>query len=458
MKKELPVKRNETYTIDITGQGHEGQGVGRIDGFTVFVEGVLPSEKVEIKIVKAAPSHAFGKLLNVIEPSPARIQPFCSTYKRCGGCQLQHMTYEAQLEFKTNIVREAVQRIGGMEGVEIKHTIGMNQPLNYRNKAQYPVGVQGEQVVIGFYANRSHEIIAGTQCEIQHKRGFQIAGKIKEFIEGKGIPVYNEKSGKGIIRHIVTRVGFSTGEIMAVVAANADNLPYKDELVEFVEREMPEITSLVHNINKKNTNVIFGEQNKVLFGRGYIIDTIGKYQFKISPHSFFQVNPVQTEVLYSKALEYARLTGKETVFDLYCGIGTISLFLSDNFKKVYGVELVQPAVEDARENAKLNGISNVEFICGEAEKVVPEMYAKGIRADVVVLDPPRKGCDRVLLETVAAMKPERIVYVSCNPSTLARDLKILDELGYKTKEIQPVDMFPQTYHVETVVLMSRVEK
>ena len=454
MKKQIPVKKNENYIIDIIGQGHEGQGVGKIEGFTVFVEGALKGEKVEIKVVKVVSSHAFGKLLQVLDPSSGRTTPFCGVYQRCGGCHIQHMSYEAQLEFKTEIVREAIKRIGGLKGIYIKDALGMKQPLSYRNKAQYPVGIQGDQEVMGFYANRSHEIISGQECAIQHSKGFEIASVVKDFINEKDISTYDEKTGKGIVRHIITRTGFNSGESMVVIVANADKLPYKDELVEYVRLRVPEITSLVHNVNKKNTNVILGEKNIVLYGREYIADSIGKYSFKISTHSFFQVNPIQTEVLYNKALEYAELSGNETVFDLYCGIGTISLFLSEKAKKVYGVEAVEPAVKDAIENARMNGIANVEFVCGEAEKVVPEMYGKGIRADVVVLDPPRKGCDRVLLDTVAQMKPERVVYVSCNPATLARDLNILDELGYRANEIQSVDMFPHTYHVEAIVLMT----
>lgn len=457
MNKKLPVNKNQNYIIDIVDQGHEGQGVGKIDGFTVFIEGALPGETVEAKIVKTASSHAFGKLLNILEQSQDRIQPFCDVYKRCGGCHIQHMSYEAQLRFKTHRVREAVNRIGGLD-VQINDTIGMSDPMNYRNKSQYPVGMQDGQVVMGFYAGRTHEIISGQHCSIQHFVGIEAAHAVRDFISEKKIPVYDEKTGKGIVRHIVTRVGFETGESMVVLSANSDKLPFAGELVDYVRSRVPEITSIVHNINKKNTNVVLGAKNMVLYGRDHIIDRIGEFKFKISPLSFFQVNPVQTKVLYDKALEYAGLTGDETVFDLYCGIGTISLFLSQKARKVYGVELVEPAVKDAVENARLNEVSNVEFICGETEKVVPKMVRKGVRADVVVLDPPRKGCEESLLETVVEMKPERIVYVSCNPATLARDLKILDEKGYKAKEIQPVDMFPHTYHVESIVLLQNEKR
>ncbi len=455
MENQLPVRKNEKYILDIVDQGHEGQGVGKLNDFTVFVEGALTGEKVEVKVLKVTPSHAFGKLERVLRASPERNQPFCSVFARCGGCHLQHMSYPAQLEFKTRRVREAVRRIGGLEGVQIKDAIEMDSPLNYRNKAQYPVGLQGGQAVIGFYAGRTHEIISGSGCAVQHQTGLKLAEIIRDFIKEKGIPPYDEKTGKGIIRHIVTRIGFATGESMAVIIGNAAKLPHEAALVEYVRQRMPEITGIVYNINRKNTNVIMGDKNIVLFGRGYITDRIGELKFKISPNSFFQVNPVQTQVLYEKILEYAQLSGDEVVFDLYCGTGSISLYTASKAGKVLGIENVEAAVRDAKENAELNGAVNAEFICGDAEKVVPEMYAEGILADVVIVDPPRKGCDRRLLETIGEMKPERIVYVSCNPATLARDLGILNSMGYEVKEIQPVDMFPHTYHVECVVRLQK---
>lgn len=458
MKDNIPVEKNKDYIINIDDQGHEGQGIGKIEGFTVFVEGALPGETAEIKIVKVEKNFAYGKLLKIIKSSRFRVEPDCSVFKRCGGCHLKHMNYDAQLSFKTKIVKDAIQRIGGFEGIEIKETIGMKEPWNYRNKAQYPIGSIDGNLVFGFYANRTHEIIQGQDCIIQDKKGYEIAKNAVEFFKEKRISDYDEKTGKGLIRHIVVRTGFRSGEIMLIIAANGENLSNSKEFVDYMKSKNPEITSIVLNINKKKTNVILDRENKVLAGRDYILDKLGQYTFKISPHSFFQVNPVQTEILYGKTVEYAGLTGKETVFDLYSGIGTISLFLSDKAKKVYGIEVVEQAVENAKENARINNIGNVEFIAGEVEKVVPKLYAKGVQADVVVLDPPRKGCDRQLLDTVVEMGPERIVYVSCNPSTLARDLKMLAGKGYEAKEIQPVDMFPHTFHVETVVLMSRVDK
>jgi len=455
MGKIVPVEKNVDYTLDIIDQGHEGQGVGKIDGFTVFVEDAIAGESVEVKIVKVEKNFAFGKLLKILKKSESRISPACPVYARCGGCQIQHMSYDAQLKFKTKLVRETIQRIGGLENVQVNEAIGMKEPWNYRNKAQYPVGTVDGKMVFGFYASRTHEIIQGQDCIIQDKKSYEIAKSAVEFFQEQKIPAYDEKTGKGIIRHIMVRTGFKTGKTMLAIVTNAYNFPESKAFSEYIKLKFSEVKSIVQNINRRNTNVILGDSNKVLLGSDYISDEIGEYTFKISPLSFFQVNPVQTEVLYNKAVEFAGLSGKETVFDLYSGIGTISMFLSAKAKKVYGIEVVEPAVNDAIENAKLNNITNTEFICGEVEKIVPQMYRKGIKADVVVLDPPRKGCERVLIDTVVEIGPEKIVYVSCNPGTLARDLKIFSEKGYIAKEVQPVDMFPQTYHVECVVLIEK---
>ncbi len=454
----IAVKKNEYYTVDIVGMNHEGQGVARIDNFVIFVDGAIEGEKVEIKIIKVSKSYGVGKLIKIIEPSPSRVKPFCSVYGRCGGCSLQHMSYERQLKFKTDVVREAIKRIGGLQDVCVYNALGMENPLNYRNKVQFPAGMGRNGIAIGFFAPRSHEIVDSTECGIQTPVSDRIRSIVRDFIKERNIGVYDEVAHRGLIRHIMVRSGFKTGEVMVVLVVNGDSLPHSEELVERLVTAVPAIKSVMLNINIKKTNVILGEKNKLLYGQDYITDYIGRYKFKISPLSFFQVNPVQTEVLYSKALEYADLTGNETVFDLYCGTGTISLFLSEKAGRVYGVETVPEAVADARENALLNNVENVEFIVGNAESVVPQLYEKGIKADVVVVDPPRKGCDRELLETLVKMMPERIVYVSCNPSTLARDLGFLSENGFAVNEVQPVDMFPWTPHVECVTLMSRVEK
>ncbi len=454
MEREKPVEKNRDYIVDISGLTSEGSGVAKIDGFTVFVEGALPEEKAEIKIVKVLKNYAYGKLLRTLDPAAARVEPACGVVKRCGGCQLQHMSYEAQLEYKTRQVKDAIERLGGLKGITIHDTIGMKEPWRYRNKAQFPVGLDGD-VMIGFYASRSHEIIDTPQCAIQDDVNDKVTQTVREFIKKYDISIYDENTGKGLIRHIMTRKGFRTGELMVCIVINGDTLPCDKALIDMLNRNTENLKSIVLNVNKKRTNVILGDRNIVIFGEEAIYDYIGEFKFKISPLSFFQVNPIQTEVLYGKALEYAELKGNETVFDAYCGIGTISLFLSKKAKKVYGVEIIPQAIENAKENARLNGITNTEFIVGESETVIPEMYKKGIKADVIVVDPPRKGCDEKLLDVIAQMAPERVVYVSCNPATLARDLKYLSERGYKVKEVQPVDMFPQTTHTESVCLIER---
>lgn len=453
--KLVPVKKNEIYKIEISGMTHEGQGVGRIDNFTVFVDGPIKGEEVEIKIIKVNKNYAVGKLLKVIKASADRVEPECKVYNRCGGCSLQHMSTQAALRFKTELVTENIRRIGKLQDVIVHDTIGMQKPLNYRNKAQYPVGRLNDELRVGFYAKKSHDIIDSPVCMIQHSVSDKAKLIVKGFLEENKISSYDEASGKGLVRHAMTRTGFNTGEVMVVLVLNGNSLPQQDKLVKLLSEEIPQIKSIVLNVNTANTNIILGSRNIVIFGEETITDYIGKFKFRISPLSFFQVNPVQTEVLYNKALEYAGLTGKETVFDLYCGIGTISLFLSEKAKKVYGVEVVEEAIQDAKVNAELNDVDNVEFIVGEAEKIIPDMYSRGVKADVVVVDPPRKGCDDVLLGTLVSMAPERIVYVSCNPATLARDLGFLAERGFEVLEVQPVDMFPWTAHVECVTLLTK---
>lgn len=450
------IKKNDIYTIEITDMTHEGQGVGRIEGFTVFIEGVLPGELAEIKIIKVTKNYAVGKLLKIEKHSEGRITPFCPHYKRCGGCSFQHLNYAEQLKFKTNLVKENIKRIGKQEDVIVHDTIGMDSPYNYRNKVQLPVTSSNGRCSMGFYARRSHDVIEVDNCGIQDKICDRVKEVIKSFIDKNKVSIYDEIRHKGLLRHVMIRTAFKTGEVMVVIVINGEDLPGRDDFVKTLVKSLPEITSVYLNINKYKSNVILGDRNIKIYGKETITEYIGKFKFNISPLSFFQVNPVQTEVLYNKAIEFAGLTGSETAFDLYCGIGTISLFLAEKAKKVYGIEVVEDAVNDAWKNAEINGVKNVEFISGKAEEVVPGMYDRGIKADVVVVDPPRKGCDEVLLNTLVAMEPERIVYVSCNPSTLARDLKYLGDRGYKAKEVQPVDMFPWTGHVECVVLMSKL--
>jgi len=453
------VEMNQQYQIEIVDLGHSGEGIGRIDGFTVFVEGGLPGDQLLVKITTLKKNYAIGTLLKIVTPSEYRIEAPCSLADRCGGCQLMHMSYPGQLQIKGRQVEETLRRIGKITGV-VHPVLGMDEPYEYRNKAQFPLGMDKGQVVMGFYQKGSHIIVDTPYCMIQHPVNKEIAKVIKEFIVNYGITIYNEKTGKGLLRHLVTRVGYSTDEVMAVLVVNGKALPHSQELIQQLKAQVPNLKSVVLNVNEKNTNVIMGRETTTLYGSDTIEDTIGNcnLKFKISAQSFFQVNPQQTQVLYQKALDYAGLSGEETVFDIYCGIGTISLFLAQKAKKVYGIEIVEAAIEDAKENARINGIGNAEFHAGAAEKVVPVLYDQGYRADVVVVDPPRKGCEPIVLETIAYMEPKRIVYVSCNPATLARDLAILEGMGYRTVEVQPVDMFPWTAHVETVVLLSRVDK
>jgi len=451
------IKKGARYILDIVGMNHEGQGVGRIGGFVVFADGALEGEKVEADIVKVSGNYAVAKLAGIIEPSRDRISPFCKVYGRCGGCSLQHMKYRAQLKFKENVARDALKRIGGLESVAVHPAIGMREPFKYRNKAQYPLTWANGKVAAGFYAKRSHEVVECGECGIQDEMSGRIASLVKDFVERKHIGVYDEKTGKGLVRHIVTRIGFRSGEAMAVIVINGKDLPCKEELVRVLTKEIPEVKSIFLNINTRNTNVILGDKSVKIYGSETIADYIGKYEFRISPASFFQVNPVQTEILYEKALEYASLSGNETVLDLYCGAGTIAIFMAGKAKKVIGIEEVGEAVRDAAANAKLNGVGNVEFAAGKVEDMLPEMVRAGVRADVAVLDPPRRGCGEAVLEAVAAMGPDRIVYVSCNPATMARDAGLLAALGYGVAEVQPVDMFPWTPHVECCVLMTNVK-
>ena len=455
IKRQIPVTKSEHYTIDIHDLGTRAEGIGKVDDFTIFIEKTLPGDRVEAQIIKVKKNFAFGKLIKIIEPSPLRQQPKCPIANQCGGCQLQHMTYAGQLDYKRKKVQDVLERIGKIEDVEVKPTLGMENPYAYRNKAQFPVRKENGQLKIGFFAPRSHRIIDTGTCDIQHENNRSIIATVRSFLLDYDISIYDEEKHKGLVRHIVTKVGFHTDELMVCMVINGKVLPHSDILVEKL-KAITGMTSIVLNHNKAKGNVILGDETTVLYGEPTIRDTIGDIQFEISPLSFFQVNPVQTEVLYQKALEFAQLTGNETVWDAYCGIGSISLFLAQKAKMVYGVEIVPEAIEDAKTNALINEIENVEFIVGAAEEVIPNKFKEeGIKADVIVVDPPRKGCDEKLLETIVEMTPKRIVYVSCDPGTLARDLNYLTENGYKVAEVQPVDMFPMTGHVETVVRIER---
>ncbi|MBU9708460.1 23S rRNA (uracil(1939)-C(5))-methyltransferase RlmD [Paenibacillus sp. AK121] len=482
-RSDLPVQKNDEAVIDIIGMNHDGEGVGRVEGFTLFVPGALPGEKVRVKVLKTKKQYGYAKLLDIVQASPDRIAAPCAIYDQCGGCQLQHMSYEAQLSWKRQHVVDVLERIGKLsvttessertaevladsadgnadhmsrvQGVVVHPTLGMSEPWRYRNKAQVPIGVTEGGLVGGFYARGSHRIVDMNTCLIQDERNDEVVARVKEIGRMLGISAYNEETGRGLLRHVVVKTAFRTGEMMLVLVTNGRDIPHADAWIGSIREHIPHVASICQNVNTKRTNVIFGDETRVLWGRDVIYDYIGNVQFAISARSFYQVNPVQTEVLYSKTVEYAGLTGKETVIDAYCGIGTISLFLAQHADQVYGVEIVKEAIDDARSNALLNEMRNVKFEVGASEDVIPAWKEQGITADVIVVDPPRKGCDPRLLDTILEMKPERVVYVSCNPSTLARDLRILEDGGYSTVEVQPVDMFPHTVHVESVALLVR---
>ncbi|MGG2993341.1 23S rRNA (uracil(1939)-C(5))-methyltransferase RlmD [Paenibacillus macerans] len=537
----LPVAKNDELVIDIIGMNHDGEGVGRAEGYTLFVAGALPGEKARVRVLKTKKQYGYAKLLDVVQASPDRVPAPCPIYDQCGGCQLQHLSYEAQLAWKRQHVVDALERIGRLrvaraaqpaesgvvptaaqsvtapsgaadsagsmhgraiaaggdatkavqaapgeglaaaeglvssgfgtdraagsadgntvpeQGIVVRPTLGMNEPWRYRNKAQVPIGVTEGGLVGGFYARGSHRIIDMETCLIQHEHNDDVVSRVKAIGRQLGVTAYNEETGRGLLRHVVVKKAFRTGEMMLVLVTNGRDIPHADTWIGLIREQIPQVVSICQNVNTKQTNVIFGDETRVLWGRDVIYDYIGEVQFAISARSFYQVNPVQTEVLYNKTVEYAGLTGKETVIDAYCGIGTISLFLAQHADQVYGVEIVKEAIEDARSNALLNGMTNVKFEVGASEDVIPRWKEQGIEADVIVVDPPRKGCDPRLLETILEMKPERVVYVSCNPSTLARDLRVLEDGGYRTMEVQPVDMFPHTVHVECVIGMQRID-
>ncbi|MDM0469518.1 23S rRNA (uracil(1939)-C(5))-methyltransferase RlmD [Clostridium perfringens] len=448
------VEKNKEYIFDIISQGYEGEGIAKIDNkYPIFIEGALKGEKVKVRIVKVNKNFAYGKLMEVLEASEERVNPPCAIYKRCGGCKLQHASYKAQLDFKWDRVKDCVSKIGKLDPSIVKYPLGMEESWRYRNKVQLPIGLINGEVKIGFFAPRSHDIIDMESCLIQDEIGDKVVKLTREWIEKFNIRPYNvdgEYDEKGIVRHIMIRRGFTTNEVMVVLVTNGEKLPHKEEFVDLMVKNIPGIKSIIQNINSKKTNVILGLESKTLWGEDTISDYIGDFRFNISPLSFFQVNPTQTEVLYGKALEYANLTGNEEVFDAYCGTGTITLFLSQKAKKVYGVEIIPQAIDNAWINAKENKVENVEFFIGESEVVIPDLINKGVKADVVVVDPPRKGCDKKLLDAITNIDAKKIVYVSCDPSTLGRDLQVLEENGYKTLEVQPVDMFPNTSHVENV--------
>ena len=449
----MPVEKNQEYIVEIIDNGYEGEGIAKIENFTIFIPNSIKGEKVRILIVKVLKSHAFGKVLEIIKTSEYRKESDCETYKRCGGCDLRHIKYKETLRMKQNAVQSLVNKT--LENkVKVEETLGMENPYNYRNKAQYPVGLDKEgKPIIGVFANRTHEIIPIKECLIQNKKSENLAKFVLEFIKKNNISVYNEKTTKGLVRHIVTKIGIKTNEIMCIIVINGRNIPKEKELVSEILKAFPEVKTIVKNINTKNTNVIMGKENINLYGDGYIKDKLGDFVFKISPLSFYQVNPIQAEKLYNIAVKGAEISKDDVVFDLYCGIGTISLFMAKYAKKVYGIEIVEDAIKDAKENSKLNNIKNSEFIAGDVEIVLDDLInKKKIIPDIIMVDPPRKGLDNKSINNILKISPKKVVYVSCNPATLVRDLKSLEE-KYEIKTIKPVDMFPFSKHIECVSVL-----
>jgi 23S rRNA (uracil1939-C5)-methyltransferase len=454
MKQKPPVQKGQIIECEIHGFGHSGTGVGRYEGFAVFIGGALPGERVKIRITKVKKTFAEGELLEVLTAHPERIEPICPHFDSCGGCQLQHISYTEELNLKQQQVVDQLERIGLLTDVTIHSVKGMENPWSYRNKVQIPFATVEGKVVAGFYQLGTHQVVDMEICFIQNELHTELTKKIKAMVEALHIPIYNETTHTGVLRHVLLRQGVHTDELMVVLVTNGEKLQGKDPLIAELRRSFPVITSIQQNINTARTNVILGKENRLLWGMPVIYDTIGNIQFAISPHSFFQVNPVQTEILYEQVKTYANLSGSETVIDAYCGIGSISLYLADKARRVYGMEIVPAAIEDAKQNAALNKIKNAHFELGKAEEILPKWQKEGTHADVIVVDPPRKGCDEAFLEAAAKIQPERIVYVSCNPATFARDAKYLSEHGYHLQEVQPVDMFPQTSHVELVGLFT----
>ena len=449
-----PVEKNKEYEVEIIDNGFDGEGIAKIEDFTIFIPNAIKGEKVKTLVVKVLSSYAFGKIVDIIRKSPARIEPDCSTYKRCGGCNLRHIKYEETLKIKQSMVQNLVIK-NLKQNVQVEEVLGMQNPYNYRNKAQYPIGLDKDgKPILGVFANRTHEIIPINNCFIQNKKTEQIAKFIFDYIIKNNISIYNEKTGKGLIRHIVTKIGIKTNEIMCIIVINGRTIPKEKELVAEVTMNFPEVKTIVKNINMKNTNVILGIENINIFGDGFINDKLEEYNFKISPLSFYQVNPVQAEKLYNIAVEEIKNQNTNIVFDLYCGIGTISIFMSKYANKVWGIEIVDEAVQMAKENAKLNGIDNTEFLAGDVEFILDDLInKKGITPDVVLVDPPRKGLDGKTIKNILNIKPNKVIYISCNPATLVRDLSFLEDKYYISK-IKPVDLFCFTSHVECCSVLS----
>ncbi len=448
------VEIGDVVTIKLDDLASGGDAVGRKDGFTIFVPQGVPEDVVKVRIIKAKKTYAKGEIIEVVKASKNRIVPECKKADLCGGCQIAQINYQAQLDYKRKIVKDAIERIGGLKGVKINPVKGMDNPFFYRNKAQFPLGVKDDGIITGFYAPGTHQIVEMDDCRIQHPLINRIVREAIELVEEYQLSIYDEKEDMGLLRHLVVRVGVCTNQALLIFVTNDNKFPQGRELAERLMDNIPELAGVQQNINRGKTNVVLGKITKTLSGNDYIIDYIGEVKYKISPLSFFQVNTLQTEILYDQVVEYAQLTGEEKVVDAYCGLGSISLYLADKVKKVYGIEVVGEAIKMAQENARLNGIDNCDFRAGKVRDILPDLQ-DGFKPDLIIVDPPRKGCHQDVLDEFAEIEPDKIIYVSCNPASLARDLKRLNALGYGVVEIQPVDMFPQTYHVESVALIKR---
>lgn len=450
---ENKINKNEEYIVKIIDTGFQGEGIAKINNFTVFIPGALQGEKIKILIVKVLTSHAFGKILEIIEPSKYRVHADCQTYKRCGGCNLRHIKYDETLRIKQNAVQALVNKTLNQK-VKVEETLGMEKPIYYRNKAEYPVSIdKNGKAVVGVFANRSHEIIPIKECLIQNKEAEQIAKEIERFVNEKHISVYNEKTRKGLLRHIVIKIGIKTNQIMCILVLTKKEFQQEKELIKILTNKFPHIQSIIKNINNKNTNVIMSNENIKIYGNEYIEDVLSSLTFKISPLSFYQINPIQAEKLYNIGIKFADIKKEDTVFDLYCGIGTISLFMAKYAFKVYGIEIVEEAVKAAKENAKINNVKNCEFFAGDTEFLLDDLINnKKIIPNVIMIDPPRRGIDNKTIENICKIKPKKVIYISCNPATLVRDLAKLEEC-YTIKSIKPVDMFPYTSHVECVCVL-----
>ncbi|MCL2559166.1 MAG: 23S rRNA (uracil(1939)-C(5))-methyltransferase RlmD [Turicibacter sp.] len=456
MKKKIPVEIGKLYDTTIEDLSHDGLGIARIEGFLLFVKDALPGERVVAKVTGAKKNYGHARTIERVKTSPNRITPPCPLFDACGGCQIQHMSYEKQLAFKKNIVVRNMEKFANITNPPVLDVIGMDEPWRYRNKTQVPFGRDAVgNVVAGFYKSRSHEIIDMPSCLVQTEVADAIIAKVKQLVEKLNIEPYNEQNQTGVLRHVVIRAGFKTDELMVIFVTITPDLPHQERLCQPLLESFPAIKSIVHNTNPRATNVIFGDTTNTIYGSDYIKDELDGLEFLISARSFYQVNPIQTEILYKLAVDYAAIGKEDTVFDAYCGIGTITLFLARAAKKVYGVEIVPDAIADAKKNAKMNGFENTHFEVGKSEVVIPRLISEGVKPDVIVVDPPRKGCDMALLEAITAAKPARVVYVSCDSATLARDVAILEAGGYQLEIVQPVDMFPQTSHVECVSLLVR---